>query len=169
MVQLIKSNNRKLIILVISMGILLVLLGYIIGSTYSPDGGGVVGVFIALMLWEILYIISYTRSSKILLAVSGAKEITKDIHPQLYNIVEEMKIASGNPFMPKIYIIDSAAPNAFATGIKPNNTAIAVTAGLLVRLNRDELQGVIAHEMAHIVNRDILFMTVSGIMLGAIV
>jgi len=167
--ELIQANKRKSIILIISMGILLVLLGYIFGSAYSPEGGGAVGVFIALMLWGILYLISYTSGNKILLAVSGAKEITKDIHPQLYNIVEEMKIASGHPFMPKIYIIDSAAPNAFATGIKPNNTAIAVTAGLLGRLNRDELQGVIAHEMSHIVNRDILFMTVSGIMLGVIV
>jgi len=167
--ELIQANKRKSIILIISMGILLVLLGYAIGSAYSPDGGGVAGVFIAIMLWGILFILSYTSGSKILLAVSGAKEVTKDIHPQLYNIVEEMKIASGHPFMPKIYIIDSAAPNAFATGLKPNNTAIAVTAGLLGRLNRDELQGVIAHEMSHIVNRDVLFMTVSGIMLGAIV
>lgn len=167
--ELIQANKRKSIILIISMGILLVLLGYVIGSAYSPDGGGIAGVFIALIVWGILYVISYTSGSKILLAVSGAKEITKDIHPQLYNIVEEMKIASGHPFMPKIYIIDSAAPNAFATGIKPDNTAIAVTAGLLGRLKRDELQGVIAHEMSHIVNRDILFMTVSGIMLGVIV
>jgi heat shock protein HtpX len=167
--ELIQANKRKSIILIISMGILLVLLGYIFGIAYSPEGGGVVGVFIALMLWGILFIISYTSGSKILLAVSGAKEVTKDINPQLYNIVEEMKIASGHPFMPKIYIIDSAAPNAFATGLKPDNTAVAVTAGLLRRLNRDELQGVIAHEMSHIVNRDILFMTVSGIMLGVIV
>jgi len=167
--ELIQANKRKSVILIISMGILLVLLGYVIGGAYSPDSGGAVGVFIALILWGILFITSYAGGSKILLAVSGAKEITKDIHPQLYNIVEEMKIASGHPFMPKIYIIDSAAPNAFATGIKPENTAIAVTAGLLRRLNRDELQGVVAHEMSHIVNRDILFMTVSGIMLGVIV
>jgi heat shock protein HtpX len=167
--ELIQANKRKSVILIISMGILLVLLGYVIGSAYSPDGGGAAGVFIALILWGILFITSYAGGSKILLAVSGAKEITKDMHPQLYNIVEEMKVASGHPFMPKIYIIDSAAPNAFATGIKPENTAIAVTAGLLRRLNRDELQGVIAHEMSHIVNRDILFMTVSGIMLGVIV
>jgi heat shock protein HtpX len=167
--ELIQANKRKSIILIILMGILLVLLGYAIGSAYSPNRGGVVGVFIAFILWVVLFITSYAGGSKILLAVSGAKEITKDIHPQLYNIVEEMKIASGNPFMPKIYIIDSAAPNAFATGIKPENTAIAVTAGLLRRLNRDELQGVVAHEMSHIVNRDILFMTVSGIMLGVIV
>lgn len=167
--ELIQANKRKSIVLIIMMGILLVLFGYIIGSAYSPERGGVVGVFIAIVLWGILYIISYTSGSKILLAVSGAKEVTENVHPQLYNIVEEIKIASGHPFMPKIYIIDSAAPNAFATGIKPEKTAVAVTAGLLGRLNRDELQGVIAHEMSHIVNRDVLFMTVAGIMLGVIV
>jgi len=164
--ELIQANKRKSIILIISMGLLLVLLGFIMGSYFSPDGGGTVGVFIALVLWGILYLVSYTSGSKILLAVSGAKEVTKEIHPQLYNVVEEMKIASGHPYMPKVYIMDSAAPNAFATGLKPDNTAIAVTAGLLGKLNRDELQGVIAHEMSHIVNRDVLFMTVS---LGVIV
>ena len=167
--ELIQSNKRKSTALIIIMGVVLVLLGYIIGSAYSPKGGGVFGIFIAIMIWGILYMVTYSSGSKILLAVSGAKEVTKEVHPQLYNIVEEMKIASGNPHMPKIYIIDSAAPNAFATGLKPDNTAIAVTAGLLGRLNRDELQGVIAHEMSHIVNRDIQFMTVSGIMLGVIV
>lgn len=167
--ELIQSNKRKSTALIIIMGVVLVLLGYIIGSAYSPEGGGVFGIFVAIMIWGILYMVTYSSGSKILLAVSGAKEVTKEVHPQLYNIVEEMKIASGNPHMPKIYIIDSAAPNAFATGLKPDNTAIAVTAGLLGRLNRDELQGVIAHEMSHIVNRDIQFMTVSGIMLGVIV
>ncbi len=167
--ELIQANKRKSIVLIFSMGLVLVLLGFVMGSAYSPDGGGIVGVFIALVLWGILYLVSYTSGSKILLAVSGAKEVTKEIHPQLYNVVEEMKIASGHPFMPKVYIMDSAAPNAFATGIKPDNTAIAVTAGLLGKLNRDELQGVIAHEMSHIVNRDVLFMTVSGIMLGVII
>lgn len=167
--ELIQANKRKSIMLIISMGILLVLLGYVFGSYYSPNNGGIIGVFVALVLWGILYLVSYTSGSKILLAVSGAKLVTKEVHPQLYNIVEEMKIASGHPYMPKVYIIDSAAPNAFATGVKPNNTAIAVTAGLLGRLNRDELQGVVAHEMSHIVNRDVLFMTVAGIMLGVIV
>jgi heat shock protein HtpX len=167
--ELIQANKRKSTVLIITMGLMLVLLGYIIGSAYHPEGGGIVGVVIAFIIWGILYLTAFSSGSKILLAVSGAKEVTKEVHPQLFNIVEEMKISSGYPFMPKIYIIDSAAPNAFATGIKPDNTAIAVTAGLVGRLNRDELQGVIAHEMSHIVNRDILFMTVSGIMLGAIV
>jgi len=167
--ELIQANKRKSTILVIAMGILFILVGYVFGSFYNPESGGIVGVVIAIILWGILYVVTYSSGSKILLAVSGAKEVTKDVHPQLYNVVEEMKIASGNPNMPKVYIIDSAAPNAFATGIKPDNTAIAVTAGLLGTLNRDELQGVIAHEMSHIVNRDIQFMTVSGIMLGVIV
>ena len=167
--ELIQANKRKSIALIILMGVTLILLGFIFGSVYNPKSGGMVGIFIAVTLWTVLFLITYSSGSKILLAVSGAKEVTKDVHPQLYNVVEEMKIASGHPFMPKVYIIDSPAPNAFATGLKPNNTAVAVTAGLLTKLNRDELQGVIAHEMSHIVNRDVLFMTVSGIMLGVIV
>jgi heat shock protein HtpX len=89
--------------------------------------------------------------------------------PPLFNVVEEMKIAAGLPNIPKIYIINEEAPNAFATGIKPEKSAIAVTAGLLSKLNRDELQGVVAHETGHIFNRDIRFMTIAGIMLGSIV
>jgi len=95
--------------------------------------------------------------------------VTPDVHPQLFNVVEEMKIASGLDHMPKIYIIDDRAPNAFATGLSPQDSAVAVTAGLLARLNRDELQGVIAHEMSHIMNRDMQFMTLASIMLGTIV
>jgi heat shock protein HtpX len=167
--ELIRSNRRKSFLLFILMGCALVLLGYIIGKAYIPDGGEYVGMFFAIMLWTILSILSYFSGSKILLSLSKAKEVTPDVHQQLYNVVEEMKIAAGLPKMPKIYIIDEAAPNAFATGIKPENSAITVTAGLLSRLNRDELQGVIGHEMSHIVNRDILLMTFAGIMLGSIV
>jgi heat shock protein HtpX len=167
--ELIQANRRKSLILFIAQGIVLILLGYLIGSAYYPDGGGFIGIFFAIIIWGILSLISYFSGSKILLAVSGAKEITKEVHPQLFNVVEEMKISASLPTMPKIYIINEIAPNAFATGIKPENSAVAVTAGLLARLNRDELQGVIAHEVSHIVNRDVLFMTFSGIMLGSIV
>jgi heat shock protein HtpX len=167
--ELIQSNRRKSIVLFFSMGLTLLLLGYFFGSAYYPDGGGFIGIFFAFIIWGILSLISYFSGSKILLAVSGAKEVTKEVHPQLFNVVEEMKISAGLPAMPKVYIINETAPNAFATGIKPENSAVAVTAGLLARLNRDELQGVIAHEVSHIVNRDVLFMTFSGIMLGSIV
>jgi heat shock protein HtpX len=167
--ELIQSNKRKSLVLFISLGFTLLLLGYFFGSAYYPDGGGYFGIFFALIIWGILSLISYFSGSKILLAVSGAKEVTQEVHPQLFNVVEEMKISAGLPKMPKIFIINEAAPNAFATGIKPEESAVAVTAGLLARLNRDELQGVIAHEVSHIVNRDVLFVTFAGIMLGSIV
>lgn len=166
--ELIQSNKRKSIFIFIGMGMLLILMGYVFGNYYGSDKGGIVGVVFALILWGILSTVSYFSGSKILLAVSGAKEITKDVHPQLYNVVEEMRIAANLPNMPKVYIITDPAPNAFATGIKPENSAVAVTAGLLGTLNRDELQGVVAHEMSHIMNRDILLMTFAGMMLGAI-
>lgn len=166
--ELIQSNKRKSLILFFGMGALLILIGYVFGSFYNPESGGAVGIFFAIILWMILSTVSYFAGSKILLAVSGAKEVTKDVHPQLYNVVEEMKIAAGVPYFPKIYIIDDPSPNAFATGVKPENSAIAVTSGLLSTLNRYELQGVVAHEMSHIVNRDILLMTFAGMMLGAI-
>lgn len=167
--ELIQSNRRKTMILFFGMGVALVLLGYFIGSYFYPGDGGLFGIVFALFIWFILSVISYTSGSSILLSVSNAREVTPDVHQQLFNIVEEMQIAANLPKMPKVYIINDAAPNAFATGIKPENSAITVTAGLLSKLNRDELQGVVAHEMSHIVNRDILVMTFAGIMLGSIV
>lgn len=166
--ELIQSNRRKSIFIFFGMGLLLLLIGYIFGSFYEPESGGFIGLFFALILWAILSTISYFAGSKIILGISGAKEVTKDVHPQLFNIVEEMRIAANLPHQPKVYIISDAAPNAFATGMKPENSAIAVTAGLLGQLNRDELQGVVAHEMSHIINRDVLLMTFAGMMLGAI-
>jgi heat shock protein HtpX len=166
--ELIESNKRKSVFIFIGMGLLLILIGYVFGSFYAPDSGGYIGIFFAIILWGILTTVSYFAGSNILLSVSGAKEITKEVHPQLYNVVEEMRIAANLPNMPKIYVITDPAPNAFATGIKPENSAIAVTAGMLGTLNRDELQGVIAHETSHIMNRDILLMTFAGMMLGAI-
>jgi heat shock protein HtpX len=115
----------------------------------------------------VLTIISFSAGDQIMLAASNAVSVTHDVHPQLFNVVEEMAIAAGLP-MPKVYIINDPAPNAFATGRSPQTASIAVTAGLLGRLNRDELQGVVAHEMSHILHRDILFVTLAGIMLGSV-
>lgn len=167
--ELIRSNKRKSWILFFLMGIVLVGLGYFIGAAIEPRDGWVIGIFGALALWTIMSIVSYFSGSSIIMALSGAKKVTHDIHPQLFNVVEEMKIAANLPAMPAVYIIPEEAPNAFATGRNPKNSAIAVTAGLLSRLNRDELQGVIAHEMSHIMNRDVLYMTFAGILLGSIV
>lgn len=180
--EAIRANRRKSLVLFFMMGVCLVVLGYLIGYILFPDatadgevlpgglsGGGISGVFIALAIWGILSLVSIFSGKKILLSASNAKKVTSDVHPQLFNVVDEMRIAANLNKMPEVYIINSEAPNAFATGRNPENSAIAVTAGLLARLNRDELQGVVAHEMSHIINRDIRFMTFAGIMLGSII
>lgn len=166
--ELIRANKRNSVILMVLMAAVLLLLGFVIGMAFSPEGG-VFGLMIAAAIWLILTLISFSSGDQILLAASHATPVTHDVHPQLFNVVEEMKIAAGLPAMPKIYIINDPAPNAFATGRNPEKASVAVTAGLLARLNRDELQGVIAHEISHIVHRDILFVTFAGIMLGSIV
>ena len=151
------------------MGICLILLGGVVGAIWFSTEGVVIGIFIALCIWVLLSVISYTAGDSIILSASNAKKVTRDVHPRLFNIVEEMKISANLQAMPQIYIIDDPAPNAFATGKNPEKSSIAVTAGLLSALNRDELQGVIAHEMSHIINRDVLYVTFAGIMLGSIV
>ena len=164
----IRANKRRAATLVIVMAGILFLAGFAFGEVLS-SGGGLVGLFIAFIIWFFLTLISYFGGDSIFLSMSGAKKIEHKDHPILFNVVEEMTIASGLPKVPDIYIIDDAAPNAFATGRTPEKAAVAVTAGLLEKLNRDELQGVIAHEMAHIKNRDVLYMLMVGIMMGTIV
>jgi heat shock protein HtpX len=165
--ELIRANKRNSVILMVMMALVLLLLGFVIGMAVFGSQGGFFGIMIATGVWLILALVSFSSGDQILLSASGAQQITHDIHPQLFNIVEEMKIAAGLP-MPKVYIINDPAPNAFATGRSPQSASIAVTAGLLGRLNRDELQGVVAHEMSHILHRDILYITLAGIMLGGV-
>jgi len=167
--ELIRANKRNSIVLMVLMAAVLMLLGFIIGLAFFGQEGGFFGLIIATAIWIVLTIISLSSGDQILLATSKAVPVTHEDHPQLFNVVEEMKIAAGLPAMPKVYIIADPAPNAFATGRNPESASVAVTAGLLARLNRDELQGVIAHEISHILNRDILFVTLAGIMLGSIV
>jgi heat shock protein HtpX len=166
----IRANQRKSLILFFLMGAVLIGLGYSIGYVWTgfPEGG-IVGIFIASGIWLLLTLISYMSGDQILLTLSKAAPVTRDVHPQLLNVVEEMKIAANLPAMPKVYIIPDPAPNAFAVGIKPEKSSIAVTAGLLSMMNRDELQGVVAHETGHITNRDIQYMTFAGIALGSVV
>ena len=166
--ELIKSNQRKSVILLMGLALCLVLLGYFIGAAFFPPDGGVFGVFAAFSIWLVMSLVSFLSADTIFLRISQAKEVTYDVHPQLFNIVEEMKIAANLPNIPKIYIIHSDTPNAFATGLNPEKSSIAVTSGLLAKLSRDELQGVVAHEMSHILNRDVRFVTLAGVLLGSI-
>lgn len=166
----IRVNKRNSVILLGLMGVVLCGLGFLLGFAFGggPDAGWI-GIFIATCVWLVMMLVSLYGGDQILLASSRAQRVTEEVHPQLFNIVEEMTIAANLPKMPKIYIINDPAPNAFATGRNPENASVAVTAGLLGKLNRDELQGVIAHEISHILHRDILYVTVAGVMLGAIV
>ncbi|MFA6187237.1 MAG: M48 family metallopeptidase [Phycisphaerae bacterium] len=164
----IRANKRNSILLLFLMAAVLGAIGWTIGMAYVPNpNGGILGLGAALIIWLILAAVSFSSGDAIFLAASRAVPVEKSVNPQLFNIVEEMAIAASLP-MPKIYIMNESAPNAFATGRNPQNASIAVTAGLLGRLNRDELQGVVAHEMSHILHRDILFVTIAGVMLGAI-
>jgi len=164
----IRANKRNSAILMAIMASVLLGFGYAIGFAIAPEAG-LIGLAVAAGIWLVMTLVSLSSGDKILLTASRAQLVTKDVHPMLFNIVEEMCIAANLSTMPKIYIINDPAPNAFATGRKPQTASVAVTAGLLTRLNRDELQGVIAHEISHIIHRDILYVTLAGIMLGTIV
>ncbi|MBL7214961.1 MAG: M48 family metallopeptidase [Phycisphaerae bacterium] len=169
--ELIKINKRNSVLLLGAMGSVLLILGFVLGTVFgrgNPQAGWI-GMLIATGVWLFMMLISLSSGDQIMLAASKAVPVTHDVHPVLFNVVEEMKIAANLPKIPKIYIINDPAPNAFATGRNPETASIAVTAGLLAKLNRDELQGVVAHEMSHIINRDILFVTLAGVMLGSIV
>jgi heat shock protein HtpX len=163
----IRSNQTRSTVLVIGMGVLLLLIGYLLGLIFFDNAIG--GLIIAFIVWGIMSLIAYYQGDSILLGLSRARKISHDDNPRLYNIVEEMKIASGLEKVPDIYIIDDPAPNAFAVGRNPDKAAVAITTGLLQKLNRDELQGVIGHEIAHIKNRDVLLMAITSVMLGTIV
>jgi heat shock protein HtpX len=163
----IRSNQIRSAVLVAGMGVLLLLIGYLLGIIFFDSGIG--GLIIALIVWGVMSLIGFFQGDNILLGLARARKISHDDHPRLYNIVEEMKIASGLEKTPDIYIIDDSALNAFATGRNPDRAAVAITSGLLQKLNRDELQGVIGHEIAHIKNRDVLLMALSSILLGTIV
>lgn len=163
----IRSNQIRSVVLTIGMGALLIVLGYVLGLYFfdSPTAG----LFIAILLWAIMSLVAYFQGDSILLQMHGAKKIGPDDHPRLYNVVEEMKIASGLEAMPAVYIIDDPSLNAFAVGRDPKRASVAITSGLLQKLNRDELQGVIAHEISHVKNRDVLLMAMCSILLGTIV
>jgi heat shock protein HtpX len=163
----IRSNQMRSAFLIGILGALLVLVGYFLGQAFAENG--VAGLLVAVALWAIMLLVAFFQGDNILLSVAGAKKITPDQNPRLYNVVEEMKIASGLEKMPEVYIIDDPAMNAFATGRSKDRTAVTVTSGLLQNLNRDELQGVVAHEIGHIKNRDVLLMSLAGVLLGTIV
>jgi heat shock protein HtpX len=167
---LIARNKRNSWLLIGVFFIFFIGLGLLIGNVW---GGGQAAFSIAVagiagIVAFFLTLASYYGGSSVLLGLSQARRITHDDDPQLFNVVEELTIAAGMP-MPSVYVIDDTAMNAFATGRNPANAAVAITTGLRTRLNRDELQGVIAHELSHVRHYDILFATLIAVMVGVLV
>jgi len=162
----IAANRRKTILLIVGAIVLLGAVGYVLGLWYANNGlFGLVG---AVALALILSLGSFFGGDRLVLASTRAKEVTPQDQPRLHNIVEGLSIAAGIP-KPRVYVIPEQAPNAFATGRNPEHASIAVTEGLLSTMNRVELEGVIGHELAHVVDRDILVGTVVATLVGAVI
>jgi heat shock protein HtpX len=164
----ISANRRNSFLMAFFVVALLGLLGFAIGYAIfgSPAGGLGVTLF-AVALGSLSGVASYFAGDKLVLTVSGARPIDESAAPQLINVVREMAIAANVP-MPAVYVIDDTAPNAFATGRDPAHASIAITTGLLEKLDREELQGVVGHELSHVRNFDIRFSLIVGVMVGAI-
>ena len=165
MYELIASNKRRSILLVGAFVLVVSLVGAAFGIVF---GYGWQSTVIALVFSGALAFASYWKADTVALAVSRAHPADPAEYRRLYNLVEGLTIASGLP-MPRIYIVDDPAPNAFATGRNPRHAAIAVTSGLLEKMNRVELEGVLAHELSHIKNYDILVSTIAVTLVGSVV
>ena len=159
------ANRRKTFALLFFMGLLVWGIAYIAIASFGGSGAGVIPLAVGISLISVWG--SYYASDKLVLKMTRAKVIQQSDHPQLFNLVNEVCIASGLP-MPKVAIVDDPAPNAFATGRDPSYALIAFTTGLLNSMDRDELQGVVAHEMAHVANRDTLVSAVAATTAGIV-
>ena len=161
----IASNKRRTLLLMFVFSLVVLVLGYALGAYWGSPAAGLVMAFVIslAMAWS-----SYYWSDRFVLALYHARPAEKDQFPQLVNVVEGLSIAAGLP-MPAVYVIDDPSPNAFATGRNPEHSVICVTTGLLQAMDRYELEGVIAHEMSHIRNYDILVATVAVVLAGVVV
>jgi len=164
----IAANKRNSFLLSLLVILLFAVLGFAIGYAISGSVSGAVFVMgIAVLFGGLAAVGSYFAGDSVVLSVSGAKEVDEASAPQLVDVVREMTIAANVP-MPKVYVIDDTAPNAFATGRDPTHASVAITTGLLEKLDREELQGVLGHELSHVRNFDIRFAMIVGVLVGSI-
>jgi heat shock protein HtpX len=166
------ANRRNSFLLALLVVIFLGVFGFVIGYSIGYANGdpvlwGIGALAIAIAFGLLSALGSFYGGDQLVLSSSGAHEVTAEQAPQLFNVVTELSIAAGIP-MPKVYIIEEGSPNAFATGRDPQHSSVAVTTGLLNKLNREELQGVLGHEMSHIRNYDIRFTLIVGVLVGSI-
>ena len=167
---LIARNKRNSVLLIALFMVFFVGMGLLIGAVWGKGdlAFSITVAVIAAAVAFVLTLASYYGGTSAVLGISKARQIRKADDPQLFNVVEELTIAGGLP-MPKIYVIDDTAPNAFATGRDPAHAVVAITTGLRTKLSRDELQGVMAHELSHVRNYDIRFAMLMAVMVGVLV
>ena len=165
--EAVAANRWRTLALVGVFTALVALVAYAVGEVIAP-GAGVAALPFGLGVSALSATGSYLAGDKVVLGMSKARELREGEEPQLRNVVEALAIGLGTP-MPTLYLIDDTAPNAFATGRDPKHASIAVTRGLLDKLDRTELEGVMAHEMSHVVNRDIRTMLLAAVLAGTIV
>jgi len=151
----IASNKRKTWVIIALFLVIIGLLGWLFSAIYSTPSF----FYLALIVGGVYALIQYFAAAKMALAMNGAKEVTKKEEPRLYRVVENLSITTGMP-MPKVYVIEDAAPNAFATGRDPKHAVVAASRGLLDIMDKDELEAVMAHEMGHVKNYDIRVMMI---------
>jgi heat shock protein HtpX len=161
----ISRNKRNSVIVIIGFLLVWLLAGAVVGAIAYGSGGAITGAIILLLLGIGAAMFSYYLGSATVLAAAGAREADPQQFQQLYNIVQTLAIGDGLP-VPKVYIIEDPSPNAFATGRDPNHAAVTVTTGLLGMMNREELEGVLAHEMSHVKNYDVRLLLVVTTMIG---
>jgi len=159
------ANKRKTFFLLLFMGVLVWLIAYVAVSAFGGTGAGVIPIAVLISLITIWG--SYYGSDKLVLTMTRARVIQESDNPKLFNLIQEVCLASGLP-MPKVAIVEDSAPNAFATGRDPEHALIAFTTGILDVMDRDELQGVVAHEMSHVANRDTLVSAVAATTAGIV-
>lgn len=157
------QNKRRSVLLIFVFLIVITILGYVFARAY--DNPGI--LLLAVGFSFVSAFVSYFFSDSITLAISKAQEIDRQTAPDLFRVVENLTITAGLP-LPRIYIIDDTAPNAFATGRDPKHAVVCVTTGILQKLNKTELEGVIAHELSHVGNYDIRFMTLVVVLVGSV-
>jgi heat shock protein HtpX len=162
------ENRRNSFLLAAIVVLLLGVLGLFVGWALAGDPAAAIpSTLIAMAIGLAAALFSYFSGDKMVLRMSGAREVTEQTHQQLVNVVREMAVASSVP-MPRVYLIEDTAPNAFATGRDPKHASVAITTGLLQKLDREELQGVMAHELSHVRNYDIRFALMVGVLVGSI-
>lgn len=162
------SFNKRRTWVVVSLYILIIgVLGYVLGEIFG-DGAGLSTMIVATVYSFVSAFLTYYYSDKLILGISNAKPAQRDANPLLYGLVDNLCVGSGMKVIPVLYVIDDPAPNAFATGRDPDHSAIAVTSGLLEKLDKRELEAVLAHELSHIRNYDIRLMTIVIVLVGTI-